>query len=149
MSSISNIGGFLTFPNKPYIFASNNGTADVAAGNQLTTFTTEISNGITHSSGTFTVPIAGLYRIHHSVLAQATGTSGAFGVALYINDAQVARISYGSEGNTESWSMLTGMSLRELSANDTIKFYSSNNTISIYGSTDNNTIGGVTIILEA
>ena len=149
MSSITNVGGFLTFPNKPYIFASNNGTADVAAGNQLTTFTTEFSNGITHSSGTFTVPIAGLYRIHHGVLAQSTGSTGSFGVALRINDTQVERISYGGEGTSENWSMLTGMSLRELSANDTIKFYSSNNTISMYGAATSDTIGGVTIILEA
>lgn len=149
MSTITNVGGFLTFPNKPYIFASNNASADVAAGNQITTFTTVSSNGITHSSGTFTVPIAGLYRIHHGVLAQSTGSTGSFGVALRINDTQVERISYGGEGTSENWSMLTGMSLRELSANDTIKFYSSNNTISMYGAATSDTIGGVTIILEA
>ena len=149
MSSITNVGGFLTFPNKPYIFASNNATVDVAQGNQITTFTTEFSNGITHSSGTFTVPIAGLYRIHHGVLAQSTATTGSFGVALRINDTQVERISYGGEGTSEVWSMITGMTLRELSANDTIKFYSSNNTISMYGATTSDTIGGVTIILEA
>ena len=149
MSSITNVGGFLTFPNKPYIFASNNASADVAAGNQITTFTTQFSNGITHSSGTFTVPIAGLYRIHHGVLAQSTAGTGTFGVALRINDTQVERISYGGEGTSEVWSMITGMTLRELSANDTIKFYSSNNTISMYGAATSDTIGGVTIILEA
>lgn len=99
-------------------------------GNTLENWSESANNGITESSGIWTVSVAGLYLFSISVIGQ----SAAGGIYWHHNSTQKWRIGYGQppSAETSAWQTLGGTLLHQFAANDTLKF-TAETAMSFYG----------------
>ena len=117
--------GRLTTPYQPLFYGSRNGTGGWTSGyNSTAVFnynTTYLNIGSSYntSTGTFTCPIAGYYRVHASILVGNNNSS--MGIFLYKNGAQ-----YGEQGYHASNGPVVLLPMTwvvSCAANDTLKIY--------------------------
>jgi hypothetical protein len=137
MSTIQNTGGHLTYPNLPFIQLFRNTDTSYNAGVTISGWRVNASRGITESSGVMTVPVAGLYEIHISLICGITG-----GIMLNIDNTDINRIGYCQAATGETWSAIGGTGLHQLNANSTVKFVSHTASLRLYGDATNTTVGG-------
>jgi len=142
MSTITNVGGQLTYPNLPFIQLFRDTNTSYNSGVTITGWRVNASRGITESSGVMTVPVAGLYEIHISLICGTTG-----GIMLNIDNTDINRIGYCHAGSSESWSAIGGTGLHQLNANSTVKFVSHTASLRLYGDATNTTVGGAYVRL--
>lgn len=142
MSTITNVGGQLTYPNLPFIQLFRSTDTSYNAGVTITGWRVNASRGITESSGVMTVPVAGLYEIHISLITGSTA-----GIILNIDNTDINRIGYAQAATGETWSQIGGTGIHQLNANSTVKFVASNATIRLHGASDNTAVGGANIRL--
>ena len=111
----------------------HNSSAVYGAGSTITNWSKQDGNGITHSSGVWTIPVAGVYRVNLSMLMQ----SASGGIYWWVNSTQHWRIAYGNPttGNTADWQNIGGTIMYNFSANDTLKFTSQSGSANFYGDT--------------
>ena len=105
-------------------------TETPGAGGTLGNWSESANNGITESSGIWTVSVAGLYLFSISVI----GNSANGGIYWHHNSTQKWRIGYGQppSGDTSAWQTMGGTLLHQFAANDTLKFTAQSAT-SFYG----------------
>ena len=142
MSTITNVGGHLTYPNLPFIQLFRNTDTSYNAGVTITDWRVNASRGITESSGVMTVPVAGLYEIHMMLICGTTG-----GIMLNIDGTEINRIGYCQAGTGEIWSQIGGTGLHQLNANSTVKFVSNTDSLRLHGASNNTAVGGANIRL--
>lgn len=142
MSTITNIGGYLTYSNLPFMQLFRNTDTSYNAGVTITDWRVNASRGITHSSGVMTVPVAGLYEIHIGLICGITG-----GIMLNIDNSDINRIGYCQQATGELWSHIGGTGIHQLNANSTVKFVSHTASLRLYGDATNTTVGGAFIRL--
>ena len=99
-----------------------------------------VGNG-SFSSGVYTIPEAGYYKIELSMMKYST--SGDFGVYLNKNNTQVQRLVYTS-GN---WAQGAGSCILDCAVNDELKctINTGGATVQIYGGTTAASVGNWTI----
>ena len=142
MSTITNVGGHLTYPNLPFIRLFHNITQSYNAGVTISDWRVEDSRGITESSGVMTVPIAGLYEISFYTICGTTG-----GFHLNIDNTNINRMGYCQAATGETWSHIGGTTIHQLNTNSTVKFVSANAGLQLHGAADNSVVGGAYIRL--
>ena len=142
MSTITNSGGHLTYPNLPFIQLFRNSDTSYNAGVTITGWRVNASRGITESSGVMTVPVAGLYEIHIGLICGITG-----GIMLNVDGSDINRIGYCQAGTGEVWSHIGGTGIHQLNANSTVKFVSNTASLRLYGDATTTTVGGAYIRL--
>lgn len=107
----------------PYAHAHINadtGNLTSASWTALTTWTLDSADGITHSSGNFTVPKTGRYRVTFgaSFTANATGSRGTrvlFNAVVRKNNVVPTNTGAGIQGScevTDEWSLTAGQAIR-------------------------------------
>ena len=142
MSTITNTGGQLTFPNLPFIQLFRNTDTSYNSGITITDWRVNASRGITESNGVMTVPVAGLYEIHIGLIVGSTG-----GIMLNIDNTDINRIGYAQAATGEVWSQIGSTGIHQLNANSTVKFVSNTNSLRLHGAADNSAVGGANIRL--
>jgi len=97
--------------------------------------------GGSFSSGVYTIPEAGYYKIELSMMKY--NTSGDFGVYLNKNNTQVQRLVYTSG----TWSQGAGSCILDCAVNDELKctINTGGATVQIYGGTTTASVGNWTI----
>ena len=106
----------------------------------IANWTVTESNGITESSGVWTIPKAGLYFVSTSLLNSVAET----GVYWNLNSTRQWRISYATPPSG-GYAMQSGSLIHQFSAGDTLKFTSQTATASFYGTTLPNAVGEMCI----
>ena len=126
-----NQSGQNTMPNQPYIrcygnyggLATNQGTATEPFNN----WTVAVNRGITHSNGTFTVPIAGEYLITYSFYfwVNNSGPGVSHAVVLKVGSSSVQEAIYETGSSSHSYydNTKSNSIIMNLSAGDTFHWY--------------------------
>ena len=86
------------------------------AGGTLIYWSASANNGITESSGVWTIPVSGIYLFSISVIAN----TAAGGIRWQHNSTPKWRIGYTDE--LSNWNVIGGTLLHQFSANDTLRF---------------------------
>jgi len=133
-------GGNITTNQLQYITLLRNDFASYSNGDTITGWRLNDSNGITHSNGVCTIPVAGLYLISFSVISQSTG-----GMYFCLNNTNQFRASYSEKATGETWSVMANSFAWQLSASDTVQF-KVDQTVHLYGSTSSTTVGSWSIV---
>ena len=116
------------------------------AGATITSWTKHQGNGITESSGVWTIPVAGVYIFNLSMLIQGT-SGGAYWqyAASGGSYTQKWRIIYGAPGSGNDWQNCSGTVMHEFNANDTLKFTVQNGATQFYGGPSNDSVSSMSI----
>jgi len=132
--------GNITTNQLQYITLLRNDFASYSAGDTITGWRLNDSNGITHSNGVCTVSVAGLYLISFSVISKGLG-----GMYFCQNGTNQFRASYADQGTGETWDTMANSFAWKLSASDEVQF-KAEQTPWLYGTTDSTTVGSWSIV---
>ena len=112
----------------------------------ISNWTKHQGNGITESSGVWTIPVAGVYIFQLSLLIQ-TSSGG-----VYWNYAPSGgsytrkwRILYADPSSASLWENCSGTIMHQFAANDTLKFTVQSTATSFYGSDSSNSVSSMMI----
>ena len=104
----------------------------------IVNWTKHQGNGITESSGVWTIPVAGVYIFSISLIHDTASA----GIHWYVNSTKQWRIAY---SHSTQYEVLAGTIMHQFNANDTLKFTTESATGRIYGSTLPDAVGEMCI----
>ena len=114
----------------------------------ITNWTKHDGNGITESSGVWTIPVAGVYIFQLSLLMN-TSAGGAYWEYAPSGGSYTRkwRVVYGDviSGNTGTWQNCSGTIMHEFAANDTLKFTVQSGSTYFYGSGSTDSVSSMSI----
>ena len=132
--------GNITTNQLQYITLLRNDFASYSDGDTITGWRLNDSNGITHSNGVCTIPVAGLYLISVSVISKGGG-----GMYFCQNGTNQFRVSYADNGTGETWGTMANSFAWKLSASDEVNF-KADQTPWLYGDASSVAVGSWSIV---
>jgi len=114
----------------------------------ISNWTKHGGNGITESSGVWTIPIAGVYIFQLSMLLQ-TSSGGVYWEYASSGGSYTRkwRILYGNPpaASTDDWQNCSGTIMHEFSAGDTLKFTVQSTSVNFYGAGSGSSVSSMMI----
>lgn len=114
----------------------------------ISNWTKHQGNGITESSGVWTIPVAGVYIFQLSLLIQ-NSSGGVYWEYAPSGGSYTRkwRILYGEPPNASvgNWQNSSGTIMHQFAANDTLKFTVQNTSMNLYGSNSGNSVSSMII----